>query len=178
MKKFIMFLTYFRVICGPIIFILSVLFDMYFISLILFSLAAFTDFFDGYLARKYNLESSLGKLLDPIADKMLLCAALLSLVLISQDIFIGFMSMIILLREFWVSALREYTALNNITHASSVSMLAKVKTALQFFAICSFYISFSYNLSLGNFISSFLLFLSMIVSIKTAMEYTYKVFSE
>ena len=80
--------------------------------------------------------------------------------------------MIILIREFWVSGLREYTAINNIQGASDVSFLAKIKTTLQFIAIGSYLFSFSYGLSLGIFISSFILFLSLLVSLKTGMTYT------
>ncbi len=145
---------------------------MYLASLVIFVVCSFSDFLDGYLARKFNKESSLGKLLDPIADKILLCSTILSIILITNDYFIGFMGTLILIREFWVSGLREYTAVNNIQGASDVSYLAKIKTTLQFIAIGSYLFSFSYGLSLGIFISSFILFLSLLVSFKTGMTYT------
>ena len=84
------------------------------------------------------------------------------------------MGVIILVREFWVSGLREYTALNHTHGASDVSFLAKIKTTLQFVAIGSYLFSFSYSTSLGIFISSFVLFLSLLVSLKTGMTYTSK----
>ncbi len=167
-----MLLTYLRIFFGPLIFIIAVFFKMYFISLVIFVMCSFSDFLDGYLARKFNKESSLGKLLDPIADKILLCSTILSIILITNDYFIGLMGTLILIREFWVSGLREYTALNNIQGASDVSYLAKIKTTLQFIAIGSYLFSFSYGLSLGIFISSFILFLSLLVSLKTGMTYT------
>ncbi len=145
---------------------------MYFASFVIFVMCSFSDFLDGYLARKFNKESSLGKLLDPIADKILLCSSILSIILITNDYFIGLMGTLILIREFWVSGLREYTAVNNIQGASDVSYLAKIKTTLQFIAIGSYLFSFSYGLSLGIFISSFILFLSLLVSLKTGMTYT------
>ncbi len=114
MKNFIMLLTYLRIFFGPLIFILSVFFEMYLVSLIIFIICSISDFLDGYLARKFNQESSLGKLLDPIADKILLCSTILAIILITNDYFIGLMGVIILIREFWVSGLREYTAINNI----------------------------------------------------------------
>ena len=114
MKNFIMLLTYLRIFFGPLIFIISVFFEMYFASLVIFVLCSFSDFLDGYLARKFNQESSLGKLLDPIADKILLCSTILAIILITNDYFIGLMGTLILIREFWVSGLREYTAVNNI----------------------------------------------------------------
>ena len=172
MKNFIMLLTYSRIFFGPLIFVLSVFFKMYLVSLVIFILCSVSDFLDGYLARKFNQESSLGKLLDPIADKILLCSAILAIILITNDYFIGLMGVIILTREFWVSGLREYTALNQIQGASDVSFLAKIKTSLQFIAIGSYFFSFSYNMSLGIFISSFILFLSLLVSVKTGINYT------
>ena len=172
MKSFIMFLTYLRILFGPLIFVLSVFYEMFLASLILFILCSVSDFLDGYLARKFNQESSIGKLLDPIADKILLCSTLLAIVLITNDYFIGLMGVMILVREFWVSGLREYTAQNHVQSASNVSFLAKIKTTLQFLAIGSYLFSFSENLSLGIFISSFILFLSLLVSLKTGMTYT------
>ena len=172
MKNFIMLLTYLRIFFGPLVFVISVFFEMYFASLVIFVMCSFSDFLDGYLARKFNKESSLGKLLDPIADKILLCSTILSIILITNDYFIGLMGTLILIREYWVSGLREYTAVNNIQGASDVSYLAKIKTTLQFIAIGSYLFSFSYGLSLGIFISSFILFLSLLVSLKTGMTYT------
>ncbi len=172
MKNFIMFLTYLRIFFGPLIFVLSVFFEMYSVSLVIFIVCSVSDFFDGYLARKFDHESALGKLLDPIADKILLCSTIFAIILITNDYFIGFMGMIILTREFWVSGLREYTAVNHILGASDVSFLAKIKTTLQFIAIGSYLFSFSQGLSLGIFISSFILFLSLLVSLKTGMTYT------
>ena len=172
MKNFIMLLTYSRILFGPLIFIISVFFEMYFASLVIFIVCSFSDFLDGYLARKFNHESSLGKLLDPIADKILICSTILAIILITNDNFIGLMGMIILIREFWVSGLREYTAVNNIQSASDVSFLAKIKTTLQFIAVALYLFSFSYSLSLGIFVSSFVLFLSLLVSIKTGMTYS------
>ena len=176
MKNFIMLLTYTRIFFGPLIFILSVFFEMYLASLIIFILCSVSDFLDGYLARKFNHESSLGKLLDPVADKMLLCSTILSIIVITNDYFIGLMGTLILIREFWVSGLREFTAINNIQGASDVSYLAKIKTSLQFIAIASFLFSLSYELSLGIFLSAFILFLSLLVSIKTALSYTNNTF--
>jgi len=172
MKSFIMMLTYSRIIFGPLIFVLSVFFEMFLISLLLFVIGSISDFLDGFLARKFNQESSLGKLLDPIADKILLCSLMFAIILITNDYFIGLMGMLILIREFWVSGLREYTAINNIQDASDVSFLAKIKTTLQFISIASFLFSFAYSISLGIFVSSFILFLSLLVSFKTGLTYT------
>ena len=85
MKNFIMFLTFSRIFFGPVIFILIVFFKFFLLGLAIFIFCAISDFLDGYLARKYGYESKLGKLLDPIADKILLCSAIISIILVSND---------------------------------------------------------------------------------------------
>jgi len=90
-----------------------------------------TDFLDGYLARKYGLESPLGIALDPIADKFLVCSALIALLAIHK---IYFMWVIILIgREICMLSLRQLATLNNIL--ISVSYLGKIKACLQMFLI-------------------------------------------
>ena len=69
MKNFIMLLTYLRIFFGPLIFVLSVFFEMYF-YLLIFIFCSISDFLDGFLQENLMLESSLGNLLDPIADKI------------------------------------------------------------------------------------------------------------
>ena len=100
----------------------------------LFCLASITDYFDGYLARSLNHHSAMGRLFDPIADKLLVGACLL--VLCSFDYIIGLSvlpALIILLREILVSGLREYLA--EIRVGLPVSRLAKWKTGLQMFSL-------------------------------------------
>ncbi len=171
-KNFIMLLTFSRIFLGPLIFILSVFLEMYLASLIIFIICSLSDFFDGYLARKFSQESSLGKLLDPIADKILLCSCLISILEITQDKFIGLMILVILIREFWVSALREFNSIKGRNSLNNVTFLAKIKTTIQFIAIASYYYSFYLESSLAIFISSFILFLGVIITVKTGMEYT------
>lgn len=97
----------------------------------IFFIFSMTDFLDGYLARKYGLESPLGVALDPIADKFLVCSALIALLAIQK---IYFMWVIILIgREICMLSLRQLASLNNIT--ISVSYLGKIKAAFQMFLI-------------------------------------------
>ena len=104
------------------------------IPLALFIIASFTDFLDGLLARMFKEESQLGELLDPIADKIIVAAALILLVMngtIKNYEVIA--AIIILTREILVSALREFLAKGQIR--LPVSNLAKLKTFLQMFSI-------------------------------------------
>ena len=86
-----------------------------------------TDFLDGYLARRYGLETAIGQALDPIADKFLVCSSLIALLAIKK---IYFMWVIILIgRELCMLSLRQFAALHNIS--VSVSYLGKIKACLQ-----------------------------------------------
>jgi cardiolipin synthase (CMP-forming) len=104
------------------------------IALFIFVVAAITDFFDGYLARKWQLHSSLGRMLDPIADKVLVAVVLL--VLCGDQILRGghvWAAIIILAREVLVSGLREY--LGQLRVSVPVTQIAKWKTTVQLVAI-------------------------------------------
>jgi len=104
------------------------------IPFVLFVIASFTDFLDGLLARMYKEESKLGELLDPVADKIIVAAALILLVMdgtIKNYEVIA--AIIILAREILISGLREFLAKGRIK--LPVSSLAKLKTFLQMFSI-------------------------------------------
>jgi CDP-diacylglycerol--glycerol-3-phosphate 3-phosphatidyltransferase/cardiolipin synthase len=104
------------------------------IPFLLFILASFTDFLDGLLARLYKEESKLGELLDPIADKIIVAAALILLVMNGTiQNYEVIAAIIILIREILISGLREFLA--DILIKIPVSSLAKGKTFIQMFSI-------------------------------------------
>jgi CDP-diacylglycerol--glycerol-3-phosphate 3-phosphatidyltransferase len=165
------FLTLLRILIIPAI-ISSFYFDdtvlKHRISSFLFLLASITDFLDGYVARKYNLESNLGKMLDPIADKILVTSILLMLVKFNKVPEIP--CILIVSREFMVSGIREFLA--KIKFSIPVSKLAKVKTFLQMVAIFALLlgskgssITFCDDLGLG------LLWTAAIMTIFTSLSY-------
>lgn len=172
MNIFIQSLTYFRMIAGPLIFILIIVSNWFGWALILFILASASDYWDGYLARKYNYESMLGEILDPIADKILLVFLLFAISVIVNSFAFSLISTLIIAREFWVSALRDYNARTGTSKATAVTMLAKIKTAVQFIAIFLFLTSLYLQNSLIELIAHFVLFLSLIISIQTAFNYS------
>ncbi len=119
-----------------------------FLALAFFMMAAYTDHLDGYLARKHNEVTNLGKFLDPIADKLLVFAAL---VLICVDhtiipIFAEIVLFIMLARDFIVGALRQVAASNNVI--ISADKWGKLKTVLQDIAIAILF-AYSALISLG-----------------------------
>ena len=107
--------------------------DKNLIATIMFVVFAMTDWLDGYLARRLNQTSAFGAFLDPVADKILVCASVLVLVHLNRaDVFVG---LIIIGREIAISALREWMAQIGATKSVAVHMIGKVKTVVQMIAI-------------------------------------------
>ena len=148
-------------------------------ALILFIIASFTDFLDGMLARILGEESKLGELLDPIADKIIVAAALILLVMDGTIRHYEVIAAIIILtREILISGLREFLAKGKIK--MPVSSLAKVKTVLQMVSI-SLLLSGDTGNKIINFhdynaqtIGIVLLWLSAILTLYTGYDYMRK----
>ena len=176
MNYFIQFLTYFRIFIAPVVFILITFFDAYEWALILFLLASISDYWDGFLARKYNLESMIGEVIDPIADKILAMFLILALCIELSSTFIGMVGGIMLAREFWVAALRDINARQGTSESTKVTFLAKLKTSIQLSTFSFYLIGLTLNNSLILFISNFLLFLALIITLQTGLSYTIATF--
>lgn len=99
----------------------------------MFAAAAVTDWLDGYLARSLNQTSAFGAFLDPVADKLMVAAALI--VLVGEGRVLPFIAVIIIGREIAISALREWMAKIGRSRSVAVSFLGKVKTTCQMVAI-------------------------------------------
>ena len=109
-----------------------------FIPFALFALLAITDFFDGYLARKWSVISDFGAFLDPVADKLLVVSLLLTLAIERADIWFTVPAIIIISRELIISMLREWMAKVGLSHRVAVGNMGKIKTASQMGALCLF----------------------------------------
>ncbi len=177
-------LTISRICLIPIfIILLSVPFDLgvwdiggtelpiiHFIAAIIFIFASATDWVDGYIARKYHLITNLGKFLDPLADKLLVSAALIMLV--QMDAAAAWIVIIIISREFAVTGLRLVAAGEGIVLAAG--QMGKLKTATQMLAIILLLLHdfpFSYmNLPLGTI----MLYLALLFTIISGVDYFIK----
>ena len=104
-----------------------------FLATSVFLIAAATDWLDGYIARKFNLVSSFGAFLDPVADKLMVSTALVILVWLGRVEFV--VAAVIIGREVGISALREWMAIIGESVHVSVSILGKIKTTTQMIAI-------------------------------------------
>lgn len=139
------------------------------VATVIFTLAAITDWLDGWLARKLNQTSAFGAFLDPVADKLMVAAALIILVQLERcDAIIA---LIIIGREITISALREWMA--NIGQAKSVavSFLGKIKTASQMIAIPLLL----YNDRIGAFapqrVGTWLIYLAAVLTLASMAYY-------
>ena len=176
MLTFINLLTFSRILLGAFIFILLMSADSYLLAFILFFIAGVTDYFDGYLARKYNSVSELGEILDPIADKILIVFVLFGLAVNLSSYLIGFMGALIITREIWVGALRDFNARNSKSDATKVTFLAKIKTTIQLFTISIYLLGLTLNNMLLIVIGDIFLVISLFITLYTGLIYTLKSF--
>ncbi|MFO1363335.1 MAG: CDP-diacylglycerol--glycerol-3-phosphate 3-phosphatidyltransferase [Burkholderiales bacterium] len=133
-------LTWLRIIAIPLLVALFYLPDAWLpahdrnlYACVLFAAAAVTDWLDGYLARRLNQTSAFGAFLDPVADKLIVAAALILLVELARVS--GYIAVIIIGREITISALREWMAKVGQAKSVAVNLLGKIKTVAQLVAI-------------------------------------------
>ncbi|MDC3084530.1 CDP-diacylglycerol--glycerol-3-phosphate 3-phosphatidyltransferase [Gammaproteobacteria bacterium] len=172
-------ITYARLLSIPfiIIFYLSGIYTLQLLAFIIFILASISDFLDGYLARKLNQTSILGKILDPIADKLLVI--LVFMMFINSDLLNIFTSigiLIITAREIIVMTMREITAHQGIM--IDVIKLSKLKTTLQFISLAMLFLvslTRNSNLQILN-LTNFFIVLTAIVSLISLIMYVKTVY--
>jgi len=169
-------LTLSRIFIAIIIFGLLMLNNYYVLAFVLFFVAGLTDYFDGFLARKYNASSQMGEILDPIADKILIIFLFFGLALNLSSYLIGFAGALIITREIWVSALRDYNSRNNNSHATKVIYIAKIKTTIQMFTISIYLFALAFNFMLLIIVADIFLILSTLITLYTGYIYTVNTF--
>jgi len=178
MVTFINLLTFSRIVLAAIIFLLLMSSDGYLLALILFYIAGFTDWLDGFLARKYHAVSQLGEILDPIADKILIVFVFFGLAVNLSSYLIGFFAALIVTREIWVGALRDLNARNNKSDATKVTFLAKIKTTIQLFTISVYLLALTLNNMLLVVVGDIFLFISLFITLYTGFIYTANTFKK
>ena len=151
------------------------------ISAIIFALAAFTDFLDGYIARKYNLVTDMGKFLDPIADKVLVLTALVLMLTnvggepVLPALFGGICVALVITRELIVSSLRIVAASKQVVIAAD--KLGKIKTVLQDISIFILIMAFDFTATAHTvlYVIGLVIFtLSMIMTVISGTSYVVK----
>ncbi len=163
-------LTILRVILIP--FFVAFLMDAFhvpgtkWIALAIFIIASLTDMLDGKIARKYNLVTNFGKFMDPLADKLLVCSALIAFV--DMDMIPTWIVMIIIAREFIISGFRLVASDNGIVIAAGI--WGKLKTVCQMIMIIVLIADFG---GVFDMIGTVLIWLSLILTIISLVDYLY-----
>ena len=148
-------------------------------SIPLLFFAGISDYFDGFFARKYNVISNFGKIIDPVADKLLVIGVILALASENMlDYYYAFIAgLIIILREVLISGLRE--SISSYKISLKVTLLSKWKTTIQLVACGSFLVwranSFFYELNVLGVISYCLLWIAAIMTLITGIQYISKI---
>lgn len=189
MKILVNLLSIFRILASFAI-IFTIMFNWIWTTFILFALGAISDWFDGYLARKYNCCSKLGGVLDHIGDKLLVCNALILLTAIATYPVIIIPVTFMIARELYISGLREFLGTQKIEMPVPKARfsMGKIKTTLQMITISAFLLWFALFASVTPETTSRLLFnsiyflqkigisglwISLFASIWSAIQYTF-----
>ena len=149
---------------------------LYFIEFIIFAIASLTDFFDGYIARKYNLVTTFGKFLDPLADKMLVFSAMAILMLNNSGklpegpLIPMWCFVVMIIREFMVSGIRMLVAQNGTVIAAA--KLGKWKTFITMIAIIVLFFYGIHDVVL--YIGQVLIYIACLLTILSGIEYFWK----
>lgn len=137
-----------------------------YIAVVLFIIASLTDLLDGKIARKYNLVTNFGKFMDPLADKLLVCSALICLVELKQ--LPAWMVIVIISREFIISGFRLVAADNGIVIAASY--WGKFKTTFQMFAVIFMIV----NIQALSIVTNLLIWIALALTIISLVDYIAK----
>ncbi len=189
MKFFVNFLSAFRIVTAFAI-IPTLMLNMYWLTFILYILGAASDWFDGFLARKYNCCSKIGGVMDHIGDKLLVCNTLILLTIMMPVWFIVIPVIIMIARELYISGLREFLGTQKIEMPVPKARfsMGKIKTTIQMIAIAAFLLLFAVGASVtpnttNRFvfyliyvlpqIGIFCLWFALVASLWSATQYTF-----
>ncbi len=162
-------LTLLRVIMVPF-FIVFYIKGYFLISFVLFVLASLTDLLDGHIARKRNLISNFGKIMDPLADKILVYSAFC--LMVENGLVPSWMLIVILVREFAISGMRTVAASEGIVVAADLS--GKIKTVLQMIAVPMLILTGVIISDVWFTLSMAMLWASLIMTVYSGIQYIYK----
>lgn len=188
MKFFVNFLSAFRITAAFAI-IPTLMFQMYWTTFILYVLAAVSDWFDGYLARKYDVCSKIGGVMDHIGDKLLVVNTLIMLSVMMPVWFVVVPVILMIARELYISGLREFLGTQKIEMPVPKARfsMGKIKTTLQMISIAAFLLIFAvgtlitpesdsrtlmYLIYILPQVGIWGLWLSLVASIWSATQYT------
>ncbi len=139
-------------------------------AVIIFALASLTDMLDGQIARKYNMVTNFGKLMDPLADKVLTAAAMICLVELGD--LAAWIAVVIIFREYLITGLRSVAASENIVVAANI--WGKVKTVCQMFALMLLMVKPQIVALCGIDLGLWLMYVAVVLTIYSGLDYVLK----
>ena len=166
-------LTIFRVILIPF-FVVLLLFEITdydkWIALAIFVIASLTDFLDGHIARKYNLVTNFGKFMDPLADKLLVCGAMIALTEMGR--IPSWVVIIIISREFIISGFRLIAADNRVVIAASY--WGKFKTTFQMVMVCLMIANLGVKYPKVQIVTDIVMWVALALTVISLVDYLVK----
>ena len=141
------------------------------VALIVFFVAVITDWLDGYFARKWDLITDLGRIVDPFVDKVIICGAFIIFLNIAKGVIAPWMVIVIVAREFFVSSIRGFSESKGVKFASN--MWGKTKMFIQSWTICALILYYAYFENVGwaeNMVCVFM-WITVIVTIGSGITY-------
>lgn len=147
-----------------------------FLAWIVLVIAAFTDFLDGYLARKYKVESAFGKLMDPVADKIMLCVAVLCIVAPPNAAMSPWLAILVLSREFLIGGLRSFASSQGLVIGAD--KMGKTKTVLQIIGIGSMMLGLDFYPKFFLTFGLWVLWASVVLSYWSMVRYSLHAYLE
>ena len=162
-------LTVARVVAVPF-FIACYMLGYYWAAFIIFIVASFTDYLDGAIARKYNMVSNFGKIMDPLADKILVYSAFC--LMVEDGTVAGWMLIVILAREFVVAGMRTVAASEGLVIAAGTT--GKIKTVLQMIAVPLLLMEKPLPLDPLILAAQLFLWASVIMTVVSGIEYVWQ----
>ena len=141
------------------------------VALVIFFVAVITDWLDGYLARKWDLSTDLGRIVDPFVDKVIICGAFIIFIHIAKDVIAPWMVIVIVAREFFVSSVRGFSESKGVKFASN--MWGKTKMVIQSGTICAMILYYAHfkNIIWMEYIVYAFIWITVIVTIISGIIY-------
>ena len=156
-----------------IVFFVLLTYKYFDIAFVIFLIAAVTDWLDGYLARKWELSTDLGRLVDPFVDKVIICGTFIIFVHVAKEIIAPWMVITIVAREFLVSSIRGFSESKGVKFASNI--WGKTKMFIQSWTICAMILYYAHfeNISWAEYMVSIFMWITIIVTIGSGITYVY-----
>jgi len=143
------------------------------VALAIFFVAVVTDWLDGYLARKWDLSTDLGRIVDPFVDKVIICGAFIIFIHIAKDVIAPWMVIVIVAREFFVSSIRGFSESKGVKFASNI--WGKTKMFIQSWTICALILYYAYfeNIGWAEYMVGVFMWITIVVTVASGITYVY-----